>query len=182
MSNDYETGQKLLTAIEQITAPAEDLQALVARLRRESGGDREEVNRRIVARYSNLSAAVGAAAALPSMVPGLGTLSTAVAAPLVDMVAVLKLESEMCMALFASHDHDIRAPEERQLALLLAAVHTGGVATGRNVLLDVGAITTTAVWSYAPRELSKVLLVVLGHVAIAYAATRAARAKSSSHT
>jgi hypothetical protein len=73
----------------------------------------------------------------------------------------------MCLALSYAHGFDIRERRERQLALLLAAVHTSEVATGRNVLLDIGDISLTALSNYGTRELEKLLLRVSTAIAIA---------------
>ncbi len=94
----------------------------------------------------------------------------AVGTTLAGMTYVLKTEVEMCLALCALYGMDIRRPEHRQMALLLAAVGTHQVHTGRNILVEAGAVSLEALASYTPRELSKVVLRVFGALAIAYAA------------
>jgi uncharacterized protein (DUF697 family) len=110
------------------------------------------------------------------MIPGVGTLLSTLGATLADMALMLKLEVEMCMALSCLHGYDIREARERQLAFLLAAVTTHEVESGRNVLLDAGAVSGTAIWTYGPREPSKALLHVCGVIAVAYAAQTVGKA------
>lgn len=166
----YVSGQRLVSAVERMLEPSEAIIALVLQIGRESGACFVEQSRRIISHYSNRSALVGGSLALPGLVPGAGTLVAAVGTTLADMALVLKFEVEMCLALSCLHGYDIRRPEERQLAFLLAAVKTHEVESGRNILLDIGAVSSSAFWSYAPREVSKMLLRVCGAIALAYAA------------
>jgi hypothetical protein len=142
---------------------------LVHRLGLESGPSFERLCARIVSHYGNRSALAGGVSALPGLVPGLGTVTVLLGTTLLEMAAVLKLEVEMCMALSRAHGFDIHDRRERQLALLLAAVQTHEVESGRNVLLDIGVVSTTAVWNYTPRELEKVMLKVFSALALVWA-------------
>lgn len=169
-------GRRFLSAVERMLDTPESIIALVVRIGQESGPCFLERSRRIVSHYSNRSALVGGTLALPSLIPGVGTLVTSLGSTLADMALVMKMEVEMCMALSCLHGYDIRRPEERQLAFLLAAVQTHEVESGRNILLDMGAISSTAIWSYGPREVSKVLLHVCGVFALAYAAQSVGKA------
>jgi hypothetical protein len=167
--DELKRGQKLLSAVERVIAPSEDIISLVERLRAQAGPSRRALGQRLISHFSNRSALVGGATALPGLVPGLGTLAVALGSSLADMAAVLKLEVEMCLAIDAAYGYDIRLPEERQFALLLAAVKTHEIQSGRNALLDLGEVSGTALWSYGPREASKLLLQVLGAFGLVYA-------------
>jgi hypothetical protein len=173
MSTQEEKGQTLLNAVERIVAPNDEILRIVASARRQSS-DHASAERWIVARQSNLSALAGAVAAAPSLLPGWGTIGV-FGTVMTEMVIVLKLETEMCLALAALNGLDLERRDHRQLAYLLAAVGTHEIATGRNPLQDVGAVGWEAVWSYSPREIGKLLLRVLGALALINAARTVGR-------
>ena len=164
------SGHKLLNAVERMIAKPAAIETLVADYAAEHGGDIEALSRRIISHYSNRSALAGGLAALPGMVPGLGTLTVAFGTSLADMAMVLKLEVELVLALARAHGVDIRDSAERRLAFLVAAVNVAEVESGRNVLLDIGAVSLTAVLRYTPRELEKAVAHLFGLLAIAMAA------------
>jgi hypothetical protein len=167
MTTSESKGQTLLTAVERLVAPDADILRVVAEERARGPGASE----RIVSRFSNRSALVGALAGAPSLVPGwgiIGALGTVVA----EMTYVLRTEVEMCLALASHHGLDITRRDHRQWAFLLAAVGTHEVAVGRDPLRDAGAIGWEAAWKYSPREVSKMVITVFGFIAIA-AASRA---------
>ena len=58
--------------------------------------------------YSNATAVSGGATALPSMIPGLGTLVTLTGGTLVDVALMLKFEVEMALALCRAFDRPLR--------------------------------------------------------------------------
>jgi hypothetical protein len=162
------SGHKLLNAVERMIARPAAIEAVVADYAAEHSDDLEALSRRIISHYSNRSALAGGLAALPGMVPGLGTLTVAFGTSLADMALVLKLEVELVLALARAHGVDIREPGERRLAFLVAAVNVAEVESGRNVLLDIGSVSLTAL-RYTPREIEKHLLHVFGVIAIALA-------------
>jgi len=158
---------QLLNAVERMLATPEEIRAVVEGFRREGAVRTAQVSERVISHYSNWSALAGGASAVPGIIPGIGTLTVVLGSTLAEMAYVLKLETEMCLALSYAHGFDVRERRERQLALLLAAVHTSEVTTGRNVLLDIGDISLTAVSNYGTRELEKLLLRVSTAIAIA---------------
>lgn len=170
------SGHRLLNAVERMLATTEEIRAVVAGYRREGAAQTDQLSERLISHYSNRSALAGGVSALPGLVPGIGTLTVAVGSTLAEMAVVLKLETEMCLALCEAHGFNIDDRRERQLALILAAVHTSEVSAGRNVLLDIGDVSLTAVENYTPRELEKFLLRVLSEVAISFASTHAPKA------
>lgn len=171
-----EAGRRLLNAVERMLATPEEIRAVVAGYRREGAVSPPQLSERLVSHYSNRSALAGGISSLPGLVPGVGTLTVALGSTLAEMAFVLKLETEMCLALCEAHGFDIDDRRERQLALILAAVHTSEVSAGRNVLLDIGDVSLTAVGNYTPRELEKFLLRVLSEVAISLASKHASKA------
>jgi hypothetical protein len=165
------SGLKLLNAVERMIDAPEEIEGLVAKLTKETPPGIEHLSERIISHYSNRSALAGAVSSLPGMIPGVGTLAVALGTTLLEMAAVLKLEVEMCMALAHAHGFDIRSRTERQLSLLLGAVHTHEVEAGRNILVDIGVVSGTALWNYTPRELHKLALRAFSALAIGWAST-----------
>lgn len=161
--------QRLLNAVERMLATPEEIRSIVDGYRREGAVRRSQLSERLISHYSNRSALAGGVSALPGIVPGVGTLAVVLGSTLAEMAVVLKLETEMCLALSYAHGFDIEDRRERQLSLLLAAVHTSEVTTGRNVLLDIGDVTFTAMMNYTPRELEKLLLRVMSMITLSLA-------------
>ena len=157
---DLDTGQKLLTAVERLVEAPELILEKVEKARARTGAwdDPDTVAPALISSYSTKAAIIGGATAIPAMLPGLGTAATLALGPFVDMVMLLKIEAELCLALSALRGHDIRDPAERQLAFLLAAVNTAEVAKGRSALRDAVDVSGTAIWNYAPRRVGKLLV------------------------
>ncbi len=166
----------LLNAVERMLDEPERMERLVRRYRDETGGEPARVGQRVISHYSNHSALAGGVGGLAGLIPGAGTVIAIVGTTLAEMAIVLKLEVEMCLALACAHGHDIRDPRERQLALLLAAVHTREIATGRDALVDLGDIALTATVNYTPRELEKLTVKILGFSGVLYALRNLPRA------
>ncbi len=164
---NLETGQKILTAVERILEAPEKIIARVEQARADSGAwdEADLVAPKLISSYSNKSALIGGATAIPAMLPGVGTAVTLLAGPMADMVLLLKLETELCLALSCLRGHDIRDPKERQLAFLLAAINTAELSKGRNTVLEVVDVSGTAIWNYAPRRVGKILVNVLAVIA-----------------
>jgi len=176
-TQDNDRGQKLLSAVERILADTETITGLVDDLvRRHPQHDSSDptdkdlvvhtVGRELVRIYSNRSAISGGAAAVPALMPGLGTLAAVAGGVLVDMALMLKFEVEMVLALSWLHGFDIRTDRERQLAFLLAGVSTYEARSGRNYFVDLADAEAQAVWTYAPREAGKALVSVFAKLAV----------------
>lgn len=160
-----ELGQTLLTAVERITDGNAEILALVARLRGPDGAEVDQHAQRVISHFSNKSAVVGGATALPGMLPGVGTAATLLAGPLTDMVFLLKYETELCLALSAVHGFDINQPAERQLAFLLAALKTAELHQDRSVICDGVEITAASIYHYGPRRIGKFLTLLMTSLA-----------------
>lgn len=173
---DFETNSpshRLLHAVERMVAEPEAIIRVVDTYRGESPG-LDRLSARVVSHYSNRSALVGGLSALPGLVPGIGTLAVSLGTTVAEMAVVLGLEVEMCLALACAHGFDIRDRRERALALVLAAVYASEVESGRNVLLDIGGVSWTALVNYAPRELEKLALQIAGYILVEVAAAKLA--------
>ncbi len=169
-----ERGRNMLAAIERILASDETIQATTRRVTRLAWSP-QDAARRVVRHYATSTAGAGALAAVPALLPGVGTMAAIVGTVSVEMVFMMKTEVEMCLALLYLFGGDLEDPSQRQMAFLLAAVSTHDVATGRNLLVDLGESSWDALWSYTPRELSKLVAKVFGFVALAHAAERVGR-------
>ena len=167
----YESGKKLLHAVERMLADDEHLLATKDRLLRSAGGDRDDACSRAIAEFSNRSAYAGAVAAAPGLVPGGGTV-VALGMTFVEMTYVMKTEVELCLVLSAIRGFDIRTREHRQVAFLLAALATHEVEADDEAPLAWGRAGLAAVWNYAPRELSKRVVEVFGLLVMVRAAMR----------
>jgi uncharacterized protein (DUF697 family) len=171
---DVKQGERLLSAVERILSNDADLIARAERhlveipLREAESEDawRARVGAALVSDFSTRSAISGGAAALPSLVPGVGSLISLVGGSLADMALMLKFEVEMTLSLLHLHGYDITNKRERQLAFLLASVGTYDARSGQNYLLDLARAQGTAIWNYTPRQLSKAVLSVMAKVAV----------------
>lgn len=166
-----DTGKKLLHSVERLLDSDEVIVRDMSRLWNHAHADRHEACRQAISEYSNKSALAGAIAAAPGVVPGFGTAAV-VSATVLEMAYVMKTEVEMCLGLSVLLDFDIKNPEHRQVAYFLAALGTHEIATDRNKLADYGEVGVAAVWNYAPRELSKVVLELFGKLATLKAAQK----------
>ncbi|MBF0337149.1 MAG: hypothetical protein HQL05_04885 [Nitrospirae bacterium] len=79
---------------------------------------------KIVNKYSNLAALVGSVTAIPSIIPGIGTVTAIAAGMAVDVVTAMKYQVDMCLCLCEAFGYDTSAEQSRQLAFLLAAAGT----------------------------------------------------------
>jgi uncharacterized protein (DUF697 family) len=169
-------GERLLTAVERLV---DDVDILIAQVEayaedvnargKATGTERvplQMVAERIIRSFSNRSAFAGGVTALPSMLPGGGTLLTLVGGSLADMTMMLKHEVELALCLTHLYGHDIREEKMRWLAYTLAAVNTYEVSSGRNFFVDVAEAQLEALSKYTPRQLSKLVITVLGKYAL----------------
>ncbi len=166
--------RKLQSAVERLLSNDDALLALtekhvheVSAKPGESERDwRARVAQRLISDFSNRSALSGGAAALPALVPGIGTVVALVGGSLADMALTLKFEVELALCLSQLHGFDIRQPRERQLAFLLASVSTFDAKSHGNLFVDLAKAQGTALWNYTPRQVSKVLTTVVGKLAL----------------
>ena len=179
-------GQALLTAVERIVDAPEKIRSQVREVFEATrnglpdDASAEQVLRaveaKLISTYSNKTALAGGASALPALIPGLGSLAAVLGGSLLDMTLCLKFEVEMVLALAAARGYSIEDPRERQLAYLLAAVHTYEASSGRNPLADVLKVEADALWNFTPRQLGKIVAALFVKLALLYAGKGLARA------
>lgn len=95
----------------------------------------------IIKRYAKLTAMVGGAAALPGIIPGLGTAVAIGGGALTDVGVCLKLQADMCLCLASAFHYNIASEDVRHLAYLLAAtgaVQHGGAEAGARLGSQAG--------------------------------------------
>ncbi|MDY7224742.1 EcsC family protein [Hyalangium rubrum] len=171
---DQSQGRKLLTVVERIIADTDSLIALsqehLRRAQQQKLDDElatiEAAALEVVRHFSNRTAITGGLAAAPALIPGAGTLLAAAGGTLADMGMVLKYEVEMALVLSHLYGFDITQDKERQLAFLMASVSTYNAKSGRNFFVDVAHAESIAIWKYAPREVSKMLVSVFTKIAL----------------
>jgi hypothetical protein len=168
-------GERLMHAVERLIEDPEDLIARVESLKEQNGlPPREQsvgraglVAQHIIERYSLRSATTGALTSIPASAPGVGMMIVAIGGTFVDLGLMLKHETEMVLSLSYLHGFDIRDPQQRRLAFLLAA--SGSVeelTKGDNFFTDMAAAELEAIWHYTPRQATKLLVTLLGKLAL----------------
>jgi hypothetical protein len=173
-AEDQSQGRKLLSVVERIIADTDSLIAMSEEHRKRAeqlqlGSEEatlDAASKEVVRHYSNRTAISGGLAAVPALLPGAGTLVAAAGGTLADMGMMLKYEVEMALVLSHLHGFDITQKKERQLAFLMASVSTYNAKSGRNFFLDVAHAEGIALWKYAPREMSKMLVTVFTKIAL----------------
>jgi len=137
---------RLQRAVEAIAISPEDARALVEGYRRSfrkkferepfSAADKRRIATKVIDRYSKLAAATGAAAALPGVIPGVGTAVAVIGGGAADIAASLKIQIDMCMCLVELFEDELSSEDKKHLAFVLAlagsieglATNTGKVA------------------------------------------------------
>src|SRR4051794_17704483 len=113
---DEERGRQLLSAVERILASNESIVATVEGVRAslksttpelEGQELREAVARELVKHFSTRAAIAGGASALPSLIPGWGSLVAALGGTVAELTLLLKWEVEMALALSHLYGFDI---------------------------------------------------------------------------
>jgi hypothetical protein len=82
--------------------------------------DKRKIAARVIDRYSKISAAVGAAAAIPGVVPGIGTAIAVIGGGAADLAASLKIQIDMCMCLVEVFETEMSSEDKKHLAFVLA--------------------------------------------------------------
>lgn len=169
------SAKKVISSVEMLIESPESLCRRGWEQRQAHSGNVDAACQAIISQQSNVSAIVGALAAAPAIIPGPGTAMAALGGMLGEAILLLKIETELCMLLAAAHGFDVRLPHERQLAMLLASIGTFQSQHGDDVLLALGITSAEAIWTYAPREVSKLLLRVVARALVAGAARNGAK-------
>ncbi len=168
------SGARLLSAVERLIDDPDTLIAEVEVSREAARAElpgseaqcRELVATRLIGEYSNRSALAGGLTALPAVLPGIGTGVALVGGFFADVALVLKHEVELVLCLTYLYGYDIREPRERWLAYVMAGARVYEARTGRNYYVDLVEAELDALPRYAPRQISKLALTILGRLAL----------------
>lgn len=131
MASDYsgseggEPSGKLQRIVEAAAITPKDARELVQKYRRRyrlsaTSADNKKLAKLLVNRYARLSATSGVVTALPSVVPGIGTVAAALGGGLADLAASLKFQVDLCYCLVEVFDEDLPDQDKSALGLLLA--------------------------------------------------------------
>lgn len=144
---------KLLQAIEMILAKPEDIKQeslnLISKIERanpeKSEADiRRIASEKIISNYSYFAAFVGGTTALAGVIPGIGTAVAVTGGASADVVASMKFQIEMTMAISTVYGHDILMEEEKRICYVIAglgaineAAKEGGKAVGSKAFISL---------------------------------------------
>ncbi|WP_205043179.1 hypothetical protein [Rhodanobacter glycinis] len=144
---------KLLQAIEMILAKPEDIKQeslnLISKIERANPEKLEADIRRIasekiISNYSYFAAFVGGTTALAGVIPGIGTAVAVTGGASADVVASMKFQIEMTMAISTVYGHDILMEEEKRICYVIAglgaineAAKEGGKAVGSKAFISL---------------------------------------------
>lgn len=121
----------ILKAIEMIVAKPEDVreeaQALLAKFGKKHPTKSEDeiaglAADKVIANYSYFAAFAGGATALSGVIPGIGTAVAVGGGATADVVASMKFQVEMTMALATVYGHDIRNEEMKRICYIVAGL------------------------------------------------------------
>lgn len=175
---DEEKGKQLLSAVERLITTNDKLLEIVAQAE-ETARERSPLvakqkdtlkgltAQQLTRVFSNRAAIAGGAAAVPALIPGVGTIAAGVAGTLAELAYVLKCEVELCLSIAHVYGFDIEDKKERQLAFLLAAVSTYD-SDGKNFLADVIRAEGVAIWNYSPRVIGRIVVKAMTALALSY--------------
>lgn len=165
------SGEQLLSAVERLVEDPDNLIARVETMRStllaEDAEDQlHQLASLIISDFSMRAALAGGAAALPGLLPGIGSAVALVGGALADMTLSLKHDVEMILCLSHAYGHDIRDERERWLAYVMAGVRTHAAESRSNYLVDLMEIQLEALPKYTPRQLFKLAATVVGRLAL----------------
>lgn len=177
---EEEKGRKILLAIETILDSNKRIVRRAERAMQRYNGlkpqeQRDKAARRVIAYYSNLSASSGVLTTLPGLIPGIGALFTLFGGGIMDSVMVLKCEVEMALCLSALYGFDIEDHAERTRAFLLASAALEANKASQSRSESLLRVVDVAVNEYSTRELSKMMLKLVGRAALSLGSKRLLR-------
>ncbi|MGJ0303607.1 EcsC family protein [Aliarcobacter cryaerophilus] len=120
--------QNILNAITTILSNPENIKnealSILERYQREhKNKNRKEIiymaSQKIISNYSNYTGCLGAATSVTSIIPGIGTTTSLTIGTSADIVATIKYQIEMTMALATIYGHNILDEEVKKLCLIL---------------------------------------------------------------
>ncbi|TPG10782.1 hypothetical protein EAH88_06655 [Rhodanobacter glycinis] len=105
---------------------------------------RRIASEKIISNYSYFAAFVGGTTALAGVIPGIGTAVAVTGGASADVVASMKFQIEMTMAISTVYGHDILMEEEKRICYVIAglgaineAAKEGGKAVGSKAFISL---------------------------------------------
>ncbi|MFA5624687.1 MAG: EcsC family protein [Bradymonadales bacterium] len=177
---EEQQGKKILYAVETILDSNQNIRkraqkALERYAKLEPRKQRDKAAARIIAYYSNLSASSGVVTTLPSLVPGIGALFTIFGGGIMDAVMVLKCEVEMALCLASLYGYDIEEDAERTRAFLMTSAALEGTKASESRSESLLRVVDLAVNEYSTRQLSKMMLKIIGRAGLTMSSKRLLR-------
>ncbi len=135
---DNDTGSTLMKMVDAIAISHEDAKALVLGYQQQvqkskpslqASKQLELVTKKIIDRYSKLSAASGGATALPGVIPGVGTAVALTGGILADVAASMKFQIDMTMCLAVAINGELTKEDAKALSFMIALTGTVEQAT-----------------------------------------------------
>ncbi|MCL2325397.1 MAG: EcsC family protein [Proteobacteria bacterium] len=175
--NSHQDTVRKLGVLEKMLASDDAIKAVVARASKKTPNISNpnvrlrHTARRIIAYYSNLSAAGGAAATLPALIPVVGKVFSIFGAAASDALLTLKFEVEMTLALSSLMGYDIADPRERHMSIILACA---ALENSRSSDEDfhLFEVIDMAMTEYSSRNLSKMMIRFFARAMITLTAKR----------
>ena len=171
--------EHVVRAVEAILASNENIIRIAETARKYGDSAKTEhlklkrAARYIIRRYSNLAAAAGGAAAIPSLIPGIGKLYSIFGGSIVDVVSTLKFEVEMALCLCSLFGYDITQERERKLAFLLASSAISDIyAPKDSKIRSFLEVIDIAMWEYSSRQMTKSMLKIFGQAVYLFTTKR----------
>lgn len=122
-------GSLLLTAVQAVAISPEKASRLVTQYRRAARKTNREasdleieaiISRKIIKKYATLASLSGGVAALPGIVPGIGTIAAMVGGGMADTTVCMKMQIDMTMLLATNFGWDLTEHDALYMTMLIA--------------------------------------------------------------
>ena len=142
---------------------AEEVAAMIARyaVKHEAGSKREishAVSSRLIKREAIKAGGLGGLTAAPSILPGVGTLTTAFAGAVVDLAYLTRLHMELCYRISAAYQVEMEPERLKAVALTLLGFSGGTVVTKHVAAATLRSMIDQTASGYLRRGLTDVAL------------------------
>lgn len=129
MTDDGTSSSSLMKVVEAIAISPQDARAVVqqyeAQVRRSRPNSlnneiQKLVTDKIISRYSKLAATSGAATALPGIIPGIGTVASAIGGGITDVSVCMKIQIDMTMCLGMAINGSMTNEDAKHMSYIIA--------------------------------------------------------------
>lgn len=129
MTDSENNGSSLMKMVEAIAISPQDARVVAQQYQAQARQSRPEfsdaaiqklVINKIIRRYSKLAATTGAATALPSVIPGVGTAVSMIGGGLMDVTVCMKLQIDMTMCLGMAINDGMSNEDAKHISYIIA--------------------------------------------------------------